>query len=178
MTDTLAHVHETIEGVASIEFTPPHPPREDTPTYRKAHHFLIYEKQAPCTVCGVNITTLGDAASNVLGSTAMETHHYPIERSLMDACDPVKVHKDFPQVYDKASLATFVDSPANLLVLCDVCHRSPERGIHHLLTQDFAVQKYLYTGYVVAGKAADAQRILALDEQIEEAHSVPPATPS
>lgn len=173
MSDTLSHVHETHEEVASIEMTPPHPPREETPEYRKAHHFLIREKQSPCVVCGVSIVTLADPTINLLGSKDMETHHYPIERSLMDACDPVKVHKDFPVVYDKASLALFVDSPANLLVLCDICHRSPERGIHHLLTQDFAVQKYLYTGYIVAGRVQDAQQILAHDEQVEN-QLVPP----
>jgi len=30
----LAHVHETHEGLSTIELTPPHLPREDTPEYR------------------------------------------------------------------------------------------------------------------------------------------------
>lgn len=169
MSDELKRVHETTESVATLEMTPPHPPRETTPQYAKAHHFLIYEKKAPCRSCRVTIDTLGDPAVNLYGATQMESHHYPIERSLMDACDPRKVHEDYPQVYDQASLAMFVDSPANLVVLCDVCHRSPERGIHHLLTQDYAIQRYLRDGYQVAARVQDAVTVEAKDEQIEAA---------
>lgn len=168
MSDTLNHVHETTEGAALVEFTPPHLPRVDTPEYHKAHNFLIHQKKAPCQVCGVNIDTLTDPVINLLGSKQMESHHYPIERSLMNACDPVKVHTDFPVVYDKATLEVFIDSPQNLIILCDVHHRSPERGIHHLLTQDFVIQKYLYQGYMVAGTVKDAATILAADEALEQ----------
>lgn len=166
MSDLLSHVHETLESVAVVEMTPPHPPRVETPEYRKAHSFLINRKNKPCHICGVTKRTIKNAAKNPFSATQMETHHYPIERSLVDACDPVKVHADFPQVYDRASLMAFVDTPANLLVLCDQCHRSPERGIHHLLTQDWVIQRYLLAGYKVAATQADAAAVLAADEQI------------
>ena len=166
---TLAHVHVTHDAVAALEETPPHPPREETPEYARAHHFLVYTKNSPCEICGVTRRTLGNPKRNPFGATAIETHHWPIERSLMDACDPRRVHKDFPQVYDMATLAAFVDSPANLIVLCDYHHRSAEAGIHHLLTQDFAVMKYLRAGYRVAARASDAQTALATDERIMQA---------
>lgn len=166
---TLSHVHITAEDVAAITLTPPHDPRTETPEYERAHHFLIYTKNAPCEICGVTRRTLGNVKRNPFGATAMETHHWPIERSLMDACDPRRVHRDFPQVYDRATLAAFVDSPANLKVLCDQCHRSPEHGIHHLLPQDWIIQKYLYPRYIVAARASDAQTALAADEQIMQA---------
>lgn len=171
MSDTLEHVHETTEPVATIEMTPPHPPREDTPEYQRAHHFLVYEKQEGCKVCGVKVGDLAvmDPAANPFEAKAIETHHYPIERSLVDACDPKKVHHDFPQVYDHATLMQFVDSPANLLVLCDVHHRSVEHGIHHLLPADFAVQPYLLDGYVVAAVAKDAAQVEAADQKVENA---------
>jgi len=165
--DTLSHVHETTEAVATIEMTPPHPPRVETPEYKKAHSFLINRKNAPCHICGVTKRTLKNPAKNPMHATQMETHHYPIERSLVDACDPVRVHRDFPQVYDRASLMAFVDTPANLLVLCDVCHRSPEHGIHHLLVQDWVIQRYLMRGYIVAATAKDAAAVLATDRKIE-----------
>lgn len=166
-TGVLAHVHETIEGVASVELTPPHPPRVETPEYQKAHNFLINRKNSPCQVCGVTKRTVKNAAKNPFGAKQLETHHYPIERSLADACDPLRVHQDFPQVYDMATLAAFVDSPANLIVLCDVHHRSVEHGIHHLLPADFAVQKYLRAGYLVAATQADAATVEAQDERVE-----------
>jgi hypothetical protein len=163
---TLSHVHETIEPIATVELTPPHPPRVETPEYAKAHRFLVKQKNAPCIVCGVTNRTLKSALKNPFGAKAIETHHYPIERSLMDACDPRKVHADFPQVYDAATLAAFVDSPANLMVLCDIHHRSVEHGIHHLLPQDFAVQRYLRSGYVVAALPAQAATVMARDASI------------
>lgn len=164
MSDILSHVHETRESVAMVEMTPAHPPRVETPEYARAHKFLVNVKNSPCLVCGVTKRTLRNPAKNPFGAKALETHHYPIERSLMDACDPVKVHKDFPQVYDAATLAAFVDSPANLIVLCDYHHRSVEAGIHHLLTQDFAVLKYLKSGYQIAATQQDAAAVLAKDE--------------
>jgi len=180
MSTVLAHVHETTEGVATAEYTPPHPPRSETPEYAKAHRFLVYTKNKPCEVCGVTQRTLKNPKRNPFGATAVETHHFPIERSLADACDPAKVHEDFPQVYDRATLMAFVDSPANLKVLCSVHHRSPEHGIHHLLPQDFAVQRYLLDGYVIAGKPADAATIEATDERIMQADGLenPPVAPT
>ncbi len=166
----VSHVHVTHEEVASSEFTPPHPPREETPAYRRAHHQLVVVEDRPCSVCGVRNSTLGNQGKNPFGAQALETHHYPVERSLADACDWRRVAAAFPQagIRDEASFLAWIDSPGNLLVLCDVHHRSPQRGIHHLLPQDFAIQPYLKDGYVVAGEVAD-QAILARDEQIAEA---------
>lgn len=168
----IAHVHETLEPIASVELSPPHPPREETPEYAAAHKFIVYEKKAPCEVCGVTIDTLDDPKSNLFGAKALETHHFPIERSLADACDPVKVHRDFPTVYDRTTLMAFVDSPANLKCLCDIHHRSLEHGIHHLLPADFAVQKYLLDGYLVAAAPKDAAAALAQDEEVEQAAGI------
>ena len=165
--DTLAHVHLTTDTVATLEATPPHPPRVETPEYRKAHSFLINRKNAPCHICGVTKRTLKNPAKNPMGATQMETHHWPVERSLTDACDWRKIHRDYPSVYDQASFERWVDSPENLLVLCDIHHRSPEAGIHHLLTQDWMVLKYLLDGYRVVATAKDAAAVLATDEKIE-----------
>ena len=165
-TGVLAAVHETPDAVASIEMTPPHPPRVETPEYAKAHHFIVYVKRAGCQVCGVTQRMLRVAKRNPFRALALETHHYPIERSLMDACDPVKVHADYPQVYDAATLAAFVDSPANLIPLCDVHHRSVEHGIHHLLPQDFAVQRYLRDGYQIAATPKNAAAVEVADEAL------------
>jgi len=166
----LAHVHDTHVAVASEECTPPHPPRTETPEYRKAHDFLINTKGMGCQVCGVTKKTLKTPAKNPFGAKQIESHHFPLERSLIDCCDPVKVHVTFHQVYDQATLIQFVDSPANLIILCDQHHRSIRRGIHHLVTQDFAIQQYLWDGYVVAAETKDVAAAEAVDEAIEVAH--------
>lgn len=168
VSETLAHVHATTGGVAEIEMTPPHPPREETPQYARAHHHLIYELDEPCAMCGVRHSTLDDPRQNPFGAKFMETHHYPIERSLLDACDPAKVGLVFPQVKDMESLNEFVDSEHNLMVLCDVHHRHPLHGIHHLTPQDFFVQPFLISGYQVVANEDNAAATLAADEALIE----------
>ena len=100
----------------------------------------------------------------------METHHYPLERSLLNACDPRKIHVIFPQVKDYASLEEFVDSEANMMVLCDVHHRHPHYGIHHLLAQDFFVQPFLYGGYQVVAEEEEVGKIMAANERVIQRH--------
>lgn len=164
--EILSHVHTTSEGVATIEMTPPHPPREETPEYTRAHHHLTKVLDEPCAMCGVRNSTLHDPEQNPFGATALETHHYPIERSLLDACDPAKVGVVFPQVKDQATLEAFVDSEQNLMVLCDVHHRHPLHGIHHLTPQDFFVQPFLINGYQVVATPQDEAQVLAADEKL------------
>lgn len=167
-TEILARVHATTEGVASVEMTPPHPPREETPEYVKAHHHLTKVLDEPCAMCGVRNSTLKDPKQNPFGATAIETHHYPIERSLLDACDPAKVGLVFPQVKDQASLEAFVDSENNLMVLCDIHHRHPLHGIHHLTPQDFFVQPFLLEGYQVVATQQEEAATMAEDEALIE----------
>ena len=167
-TEILSRVHATTEGVAVVEMTPPHPPREETPEYTKAHHHLVYELDSPCAMCGVRHSTLNDPKENPFGAAALETHHYPIERSLLDACDPTKVSVVFPHVTDQASLEAFVDSEHNLMVLCDIHHRHPLHGIHHLTPQDFFVQPFLWEGYQVVTSKEDADKVMAADEALIE----------
>jgi hypothetical protein len=165
-TETLSRVHATVEGMATVEMTPPHPPREETPEYAKAHHHLTITLDEPCAMCGVRNSTLHDPKQNPFGAKALETHHYPIERSLMDACDPKKVGVVFPQVTDRASLEAFVDSEHNLMVLCDVHHRHPLHGIHHLAPQDFFVQPFLLEGYEVVVTKDQQDAAMKVDEQV------------
>lgn len=159
------HVHATQQTVETIELTPPHAPRVETEAYKRAHEFLVLEQDTPCFVCGVRHSTL-NSDQNIYKATAIETHHFPIERSLVDACDPNKVHSHFPEVIDRATLELFVDSPRNLLVLCDVHHRSLAYGIHHLLAQDFSVLPYLYDHYTVVATAATEAAAIQQDEAI------------
>ena len=172
MSDILSRVHMTKEEVASIEMTPPHAPRVETEAYRKSHHYLVVTQDKPCQICGVRQSTLADPARNPFGAKAMETHHYPIERSLVDACDPTKVHQAYPEVIDEPTLLAFVDSPRNLVVLCDVHHRSLRLGIHHLLTQDFVILPFLYDHYQISATPADAASIERSDDQIEASHGM------
>jgi hypothetical protein len=167
---TLEHVHATTVEVAQIEMTPPHPPREQTPIYMRTHHHLVFTLDTPCAICGVRNSTLQDPRENLFHAQAIETHHYPIERSLLNACDPHKVHVIFPQVKDHASLEAFIDSEENIMVLCDIHHRHPHYGIHHILAQDFFVQPFVFGGYEVVADAQNAAKVMAANERVIKRH--------
>jgi hypothetical protein len=164
-------VHATTFVVAQVEMTPPHPPREDTPIYMRTHRHLVFTQDTACAICGVRNTTLHVPGENPFGAQAIETHHYPIERSLLNACDPRKVHVIFPEVKDHGSLEAFIDSEENMMVLCDIHHRHPHYGIHHILAQDFFIQPFLYGGYQVVAEAQDAQKVMTANEHVLKRHS-------
>jgi hypothetical protein len=149
-----------------IEMYPAHPPRKDTPEYRATHILLTRTLDQPCRDCGVRRSTLRDPIANPLSAKQMETHHWPLQREFADALDPAKVHKEFHEVTDRRSLDMFIDSPKNMLVLCDVDHRSKARGIHHINESLEACKRFLLDGYVIADVAANAARDLAIDEKL------------
>ncbi len=169
---TLEHVHATTVEVAQIEMTPPHPPREQTPMYMRSHHHLVYTLDTPCAICGVRNTTLADPRENPFHAQAIETHHYPIERSLLNACDPRKVHIIFPQVKDHTSLEAFIDSEENIMVLCDIHHRHPHHGIYHILAQDFFIQPFLFGGYEIVADAQNVEKAMVANERVLKGHIV------
>ncbi|GHO46603.1 hypothetical protein [Ktedonospora formicarum] len=168
--ETLMHVHATMIDVTRVEMTPPHDPREDTPIYQRTHNHLIFKLDTPCAICGVRHSTIDDPKENPYGAKALETHHYPIERSLLNACDPRKVHHIFPQVKDYDSLEEFIDSEENMMVLCDIHHRHPNYGIHHVLAQDFFVQPFLYGGYQVVADEEEVEKVMKSNERIMKRH--------
>ncbi|HET8841403.1 MAG TPA: hypothetical protein VFN35_08035 [Ktedonobacteraceae bacterium] len=161
-------VHSTVVSVASVEMTPPHPPREETAAYTKSHQHLVFKLDSPCAMCGVRHSTLNDPKENPFGAKSLETHHYPIERSLAHACDPKKVGMVFPEVKDHETLEAFIDSEQNLMVLCDIHHRHPLHGIHHLTPQDFFVQPFLWKGYQIVAAETESDKISDLNEKIIE----------
>lgn len=171
VTEVISHVHATTIGVAEIEMTPPHLPREETPTYSRTHHHLVYTLDTPCAICGVRNSTLKDPKENPFNAQAIETHHYPIERSLLNACDHRKIKVIFPQVKDRESLEEFIDSEANMMVLCDVHHRHPHYGIHHLLAQDFFIQPFLFGGYQIVAEAEEVEKVRIANERIVNRHT-------
>lgn len=173
MTSDSAHAQHVPVSALEEEFYPEHPPRETTPEYAATHRLLTHTLDQPCHTCGVRLSTLGDPTRNKVGAKQMETHHYPIQREYLDAVDWEKVAADFKQVTDRASLVKFVDSPYNMLVLCDVHHRSATHGIHHMLTSDWLIERYLFDGYRLVDVKANEAADIAADNQIVEANVTP-----
>ncbi|MDE2100854.1 MAG: hypothetical protein KGL39_26645 [Patescibacteria group bacterium] len=135
---------------------PDHPPRTDTAIYRKTHHDLCIVKDIPCFVCGKT-----RKESKVL----TETHHFYCEKAGERAIDWIAFGRkaqtlhniqtglhigsafDWEEVQKNPDI--FVDSPANMVVLCPEHHRSAHRGIHHVPFPEWILQACAVEGFVV-----------------------------
>lgn len=177
LSHTLDHVHATVEPDTHIELTPPHPPRTETPIYKATHKRLVITENRPCFICGVRRSDVRDplrkkdATINPYQATAVETHHWPIERSLADAVDPSLVAQVYPTVRQFTTFIEWIDSEYNMLVLCSACHRTADHAIHKAHWQDVIATKFGkrdMTGdrYMFVASTADEQHSIVEDEQL------------
>lgn len=125
----MAELHRTLDELVAY---PKHEPRTASATYRKTHHHLIYDLDAPCWTCGIRHSTGG----------AMETHHAHFEWASQNGLDLAKVTADWPSITDRQKLAEWVDSEGNMLVLCAAHHRAQHTGIHMISYPAWLLQRY------------------------------------
>lgn len=114
--------HIVTRSLEEVVWYPAHPPRKSSPEYKRVHHHLIYELDEACWICDIRHSTGG----------AMETHHSHLEWALANAVDPAKIFADFPEMgaADEPHLREWLDSEGNMLVLCELHHRSGGHGVH------------------------------------------------
>lgn len=125
----MAILHRTLDELVAY---PKHEPRSASAIYRKTHHHLVYDLDAPCWTCGVRHSTDG----------AMETHHAHFEWASQNGLDLDKVTADWPEITDRDKLAEWVDSEGNMLVLCAEHHRGQHTGIHSISYPAWLLQRY------------------------------------
>lgn len=143
---------------------PDHPPRSASALYTATHHHLIYELDLPCVGCGVRHSTLSDPKANPYGAKAMETHHSLVEWAGQTEINWDKLAADNPSLTTLVAVAqafhahllangelppdykldttAFVDSVDQMLVLCDIEHRSGNRGVHSITGPVWELQRY------------------------------------
>lgn len=145
---------------------PPHPPRKASALYSQTHHRLVALEDRPCVVCGVRNSTLLVPTNNLVHAKAIETHHALIEWAGANAIDWDKLAADHPDLrtlmqlasayhahllandgtfggkLDPAIVTAFVDSPDQMLVICDVHHRSSGKGVHMITGPIWELQRY------------------------------------
>ena len=151
MTDA-TQSHKVERTLHEVVFYPEHDPRKASPEYNKVHNHLINVLDEPCWSCGVKKSTLGDKSQNPKGAKQMETHHWRIEWALTNAIDPAKILADFPELgaADEVHLRQWLDSEGNMLVLCDICHRNGNHGIHSITYPVWVAQRYLQSNWDIA----------------------------
>lgn len=187
---------------------PPHPPRKPTALYNRTHEKLIKHLDRPCLVCGVRDSTLRDPAANRYGATALETHHYIIEDSLINAVDLAKFNaKVRPGLRRRAIQREMLVGPPSgdvgaakakydhdftqaemeewahgdedaMWVLCDIHHRHPLVGIHAITYPIWAIQDLLIEGYDLTGFQAHSPSEAAALLSLPNTIGVPASPPS
>lgn len=137
---------------------PEHDPRAASAEYTRVHHHLVVELDEPCWICGVRRSTLGDPARNPHRALQIESHHFNLEWALANAADPAKVLAAFPAMgaADEPHLRQWLDSEGQMLILCDVHHRSGHYGIHSITHPAWVAQRLLRDDYdLVKGAVAE-----------------------
>lgn len=143
MSDEVAS-HQVSRRLFESVYYPAHPPRKASAKYHRTHKHLINVLDEPCWICGVRKSTLSDPAQNPRGANAMETHHDNVEWALANAMDATKLLADFPEMgaADDPHLREWLDSEGNMMVLCNVCHRDGQRGIHMITYPVWKAQRW------------------------------------
>ncbi len=91
--DGTAHFHVVARMLNEQAFYPAHDKRTESPDYAKVHHQMTVVDDKHCIVCGVQHSTLADAAKNPFGAIQLETHHHTIEWALANAIDAAKFNQ-------------------------------------------------------------------------------------
>jgi hypothetical protein len=158
-------VTELRRTLSETVWYPAHPPRTASALYTQTHHQLVAVEDRPCVVCGVRNSTLRTPANKV-NAKALETHHALIEWAGANAIDWDKLAADHPDLrtlmqlagayhahllanggafdgaLDPSIVTAFVDSPDQMLVICDQHHRSSGKGVHMITGPIWELQRY------------------------------------
>lgn len=140
---------EQQEVMQFVEVTPDHPERKDSLLFKHARQELLD-------------TGYGCFIGQGCSEGPLEAHHFFVEWSKAQAIDWHKlqacaIYMVNPQnglqlsvvdwVAVLVSPETFVDSKANLMMLCAKHHRDPAHGTHHLPYSLWILQKYGIDGF-------------------------------
>jgi hypothetical protein len=121
---------------------PTHPPRKASALYRKTRKDLC--ARLGCFICGA--------------MEGLEAHHFFVAWAALEAVDWQRFGEAAQNLYNPqtgihlgtsfdwskvaARPVSFVDSPANMVVLCEEHHRSEQRGVHQVPFPDWILQRF------------------------------------
>lgn len=139
MSEVKAH-----DQIASHKYTvhyPPHPPREEDPHYKDFNHFHRTTKNDPeiyqCVV-GKHRNDFSECSLD----KPLELHHHFVEFSLQNGIDLKWLEVDYPGISNPDELGAWVESPDNLLWLCERHHRG-SGGVHVASAADYEAERYV-----------------------------------
>lgn len=133
--------HEQISSNRYRISYPDHEPREQDPHYKDFHAWKESVRNTPAWRCGW-AARIGDDSDCDL-SAPLEAHHAHIEFALANAIDLAHLEHSYPGVSDPDSIGAWIESAANLVLLCRVHHRATNAGVHHLTASDYEGSYFL-----------------------------------
>jgi hypothetical protein len=143
--------HEQRETLHQDYIIPAHKERTTTALFRRSKEQLLAENPR-CWICGATEEEAG---------APLEAHHVIIERcwaeghldweGLMRDCIAGEFGREAQAFdwrnFDPTDPYSFVDSAANLRLLCAAHHRGADEGVHALTLPVWLIQRYLPEGY-------------------------------
>ena len=134
-----AHINSIVKGqlrkltLSIAVYYPEHERRTTSPEFAHTRHQMIDVERKVCEICGT--------------PQKLEVHHFYIEWSLTNAVDWEKFKVDYPQFAHYNTIEKFVDSPDNMMILCQDHHRHKDKGIHCMDFPEWRIQKYLKANF-------------------------------
>lgn len=114
---------------------PPHEPRESDPHYADFHEWKRRQKAAGKWRCGWAVLVDDDTDCDL--TLPLEAHHSHIEFALQNGISFERLEHAFPGISDPAQVGAWIESDANLILLCAKHHRALGHGVHHLSSSDY-----------------------------------------
>jgi hypothetical protein len=133
--------HDQHVSRSYIVHYPEHGPRESDPHYADFHEYKRRRKAAGTYMCDFAVDHRKGDTSECDLTAPLEAHHRIIEFAVMNAVDFALLEKDYPGV-SKMTVGAWVESAANLMLLCRACHRGPE-GVHVAAAADYGATFYI-----------------------------------
>jgi len=141
MASDVTPAHDQTVSHRYVVHYPDHPPRKSDPNYIDFEHIHRAWKADPdkwrCAV-GAHRNDFSECDA----TNPLELHHAHVEFSLQNGIDLAWLEVDYPGISDPKRVGAWVESAANLLVLCRVHHRGPG-GVHVASASDFEAEKYV-----------------------------------
>lgn len=137
----MTDAHEQAETHRYTVHFPPHPARTEDPHYVDFEHLHREWKKDPekwqCAIGKLR----GDFSECDL-TKPLELHHSHVEFSLQNGVDLAWLEAAYPGISDPSQVGAWVESPANLEVLC-VAHHRGHGGVHVASAADFEAEKFV-----------------------------------
>ncbi len=137
---TIAAHNQAITHHYTIHY-PEHPARTDDPHYKDFEALRAKLKANPDTwkcAIGAHRNDFSECSLD----QPLELHHAHVEFSLQNGIDLAWLEKDYPGISDPTSVGAWVESAANLTVIC-VAHHRGSGGVHVASASDYEAEKYV-----------------------------------